>query len=302
MNSNEPNAPDEFELASPRSRRGRWIAIAGTLTIVLVPLLWAEVPVEIARWYHASAKESDLDGDSTQALLNLDRALEWSPYDPNLYLYRANLRLRLNQPFAALEDAEQAVALAPARSIEPLSQRALVLQRLGRHKSALRDIDRVVRLVGDETGKPRIAGQGPARSYDEVLNFRAYSRALAKLDLERALEDIENAIARAGDELSFDYLDTRGYILLLLGELAGAKQDMERAVELAEKALLAHQASKRDGDERSRRLQENHLHEILAVLYHHRGLVYQQLGDLKSAERDLSRADEFGYCPDEGVW
>ena len=44
------------------------------------------------------------------------------------------------------------------------------------------------------------------------------------------------------------------------------------------------------------------LDTTLAVLYHHRGLVYREIGMTDVASRDFARADELGYDPSQGVW
>ena len=61
----------------PPSSRGRWLVVAIAIGLVAVPLLWTEVPVEIARWYCAAAAESELDDDFPKALQQVDRAIEW---------------------------------------------------------------------------------------------------------------------------------------------------------------------------------------------------------------------------------
>jgi hypothetical protein len=40
----------------------------------------------------------------------------------------------------------------------------------------------------------------------------------------------------------------------------------------------------------------------LAVIYHHRGLVYERIGKTRQAQADLERARQLGYDPEKGVW
>ena len=38
------------------------------------------------------------------------------------------------------------------------------------------------------------------------------------------------------------------------------------------------------------------------MLYHHRGLVYEKLGQKERADEDLRRTDQYGYSPEDGIW
>jgi tetratricopeptide (TPR) repeat protein len=273
-----------------------------TIALVVVPLVWAEVPVEIARWYRAAAEEAELDGDVSLSLGKLNHALGWSPNDSALYLYRSALNLEAKELSRALADVDRAKDLGHSDPVMISQQRALCLQRLGRHEEAIAETDRIVRLVGESAGRPRLPGMPSRLSYDSALNFRAYARALAQRDLSEALRDIENAILRSGDQLNHAYLDTRGYLHFLLGDLENARVDMDRALADAEAEFRAFKAREKPGDPRLWAIQEKVLEANLAVIYHHRGLVYQQLGQLETAEHDLSRADELGFSPEDGVW
>ena len=47
---------------------------------------------------------------------------------------------------------------------------------------------------------------------------------------------------------------------------------------------------------------EQSAEQNLAVLYQHRGLIYEKLGRSDDAAEDFRRAQEYGYSPEDGVW
>ena len=96
-------------------------------------------------------------------------------------------------------------------------------------------------------------------------------------------------------------LDTRGYLRYLAGEdLHGARDDLERAIDLAEASVridLPGQQATTSAHE----LESSEAND-LAVLYHHRGLIYEKLGRSDEAAVDLELARKLGYDPKQGVW
>ena len=63
-------------------------------------------------------------------------------------------------------------------------------------------------------------------------------------------------------------------------------KDMDRAVDLAESRFNASKEAR----------------ESMAVIYHHRGLVFEKLGNQRQADEDFERAEKFGYDPENGVF
>jgi tetratricopeptide (TPR) repeat protein len=275
--------------------------VAVAIGLVAVPLLWTEVPAEIARWYLAAAVEAQLDGDDTKALRQADRAIEWCDRSPELYAARASLELKLHDLDGALADADRAVALAPG-AIRALSQRVLVYQRRGEHERALMDVEKLVEVVRDQPTASFATAMASDMAYEDALNLRAYSRALAGREIKQGLADIEQAFLRAGTENNPAYLDTRGFLRYLDGDFAGAESDLQRAVQLAEALLQAFRAQGASGDPRVRRDQERQLTEVLAVVLHHRGLVHEAFHRPEEAADDFRRAQQYGYSPEDGVW
>ena len=266
------------------------------------------MPAEIARWYAAAAAEAELDADDQRAVQRLGQALRWRPDDPDLLVRRAELRLRLNDRTGSLDDSERALQLTVGgQQVEALEQRIAVFQRMGNHRAALQDADRLLELVAAAPNRELQLSHGRILAYPGALNNRAYACALAERNIEQGLEDIQLAFDLIGSEEDSALLDTRGYLMFLAGDLDRALTDMERAVRMAEAERLAFQRLR--SAQRNRgidpRLLDRHsqlLDQSRAVLYHHRGLVYQQLGRETEAERDLTLAQELGYDPERGIW
>ena len=227
------------------------------LLVVLVTLVFYLTPQEVANWYHAAALEVYLVGDTEAAISYINRALEWSPDKLDVYVTRSE-----------------------------------IYQRLGHHKEAIRDQDRIVEIYRAST----------SLSLDNALNNRAYYRALGKIELDEGLEDVQQAIKIVGVERA-SFLDTRGYLYYLLGNLDFAEPDLVRATELAEQdydfAIRKINQISHVGLREKQRTQYDH---YLAIIYHHLGLLYQKQNRHEQANHYLSRGDELGYDPEQGVW
>ncbi len=276
-------------------RIGGWIAIILCLLLVLGPLLVMGFPREVARWMQAAADESVLDGDLESAENNIDKAINWGPENPILYLRRSEIRLQRNDLSGSLEDCERALALDGSGFGDGLMQRLLVYQRMGQHELALADADRMV----EESAN---AGQRAV-----ALNIRAYGRALANCEPQKGLDDIQAAFEALATEDNAAFLDTRGYLLYLIGDFEQALVDVELAVQMAEddrsSVAMQRQTLLEQGfDERLIDRQQKQMRESLAVLYQHRGLVYEALGRMEEANADFELAKEYGYNPEKGIW
>jgi tetratricopeptide (TPR) repeat protein len=279
-----------------RLRVNWWIGVAilaGMFAIVLVPLLYHALPREIDRWHMALAVERRLEGDLEGAVRSLSRVLENSPDNDELLRQRAEWRLELRDLEAALADITRALELNP-RSEAGLFLRSQVYQRLGRHDEALTDWRT---LAETNSG----FGLTPAT----ILNGRAYARAVAGVELEEALKDVERAIQLSAEDAAL--LDTRGFIHLLRGDTARALDDMNRAVELAERNHKLMSDALHIGkppvlDLREFKLTVARHAENVAVIRYHRALVYDELGEAEKAEADRRRVRELGFEPNETLF
>jgi tetratricopeptide (TPR) repeat protein len=160
--------------------------------------------------------------------------------------------------------------------------------RLGRHREAIDDFSLQIKETPPSRADP--------------WNNRAYARALANIDLEEALADVEKALAIEPDNAA--YLDTRGYLHHLLGNNEAALADLDRAVEeIAKERRMRFEAgeqAKQEGvspelvEQMEREFEQNQ-----SVIYHHRGLVHQALGNAEKAEADNKLAEDLGYDPEK---
>ncbi|HEV3024175.1 MAG TPA: hypothetical protein VGX76_16980, partial [Pirellulales bacterium] len=245
-----------------------------------------------------SLEQDDLPG----ALANLDRAIAWAPDEPRAYVLRAHCRLETNDVQGSLDDFNRLVALA-GRYVPAYTGRSIALQRLGRHREAIDDLTQAIKLSPEHDPMPR--------------NNRAYARAIAGIDLNEGLDDVNVALALIQGELNampaaFDNrrtryyrasvnrnkamcLDTRGTLYLLLAEYEKALADMDEAIALVYEAAREPQfepspLSRRQSDQQ------------MAVMFHHRGQIHQMLGHTEQANADLNQGQALGYNPAAGIY
>jgi tetratricopeptide (TPR) repeat protein len=257
----------------------------------------------IARQLVARAAEKHQFGDLQGALADLDRAASWSPDNPVIYAYRANWKLEANDVTGSLKDSDQLIRLAP-RYAQGYLHRSQVYQRLDRHREAIDDLTKAISLSPSDDPTPR--------------NNRAYARAIANVELDEALLDVERAIGIVDQQITdvlrhagetsdvtgynyqkAAYLDTRGYIHFLQDRLEPAVDDLNKAIELTvncqDQVLPRAPAAERSA------LQQRFNHE-LAVMYHHRGQALTKLGKVDEGKLDLDKGDRLGYNPAAGVF
>jgi tetratricopeptide (TPR) repeat protein len=297
--ADKDSEPFPAELADrPRGRGfGRWSGascVLLVLALVLGPLLYVGLPREMARWRIAAALEKRLDGDLQGAIEDLGRALEQFPDDEQLYRQRADWLLEARQLERALSDADRAIELAPS-DIRSYLVRSQILQRLDRHDDAVADWNRIVGLVRQGTGV----------SLAEALNGRAYARAVGNLELPEALEDVEEALQRAGNNAAM--LDTRGYIHYLRGDYTAARSDLEKAVVDIEQdyetfSQLAEDRRLGVPDPRQFELDLKRQAEAVAVIRYHRALLFDQLDEPARAKKDRQRVRELGFEPNDALF
>jgi tetratricopeptide (TPR) repeat protein len=239
-----------------------------------------------AVWFVRKAVEKRNALDFSGALAELDRAVELMPQSPEICFERAEVRYDAGDLEGSLAEYNRLVELNPHFAAAYMG-RSTIYQRQGRHREAIDELARFVEL------RP---------AWDPLpLNQRAYTRALAagqvdRAELEAGLADAERAIALAGgDEPAL--LDTRGYLLHLLGRHDEALKDLERALAATEAAVKKIQEAREITP-----LQGRALDQMQAVMLHHRGLVHRELGNADKAKADLRRADELGYDPAKGVY
>lgn len=292
--------PAEFE--SPSERRGdesrqpprspgRKRLLIGVLAFGLaLPVVVGQLALPIFRqaatgWLLDRAALHEVNGRPEAAVAAMDRALAWQGDDVELLCLRASLRLEARDAAGAIADASQAIALAPT-SPQPARIRALAQVVAGNADAAISDAELVIAL--SSPGDP------------DALNHRAYIRALVGRDLPAALADIDTAIAAGGE--SPEMLDTRGYVLHLLGRQQEAVDQLNLAIDAMQERRreLGLLVGRMERVELARRLRW--IDHSLAVMLHHRGLACRALGLAGQAEQDLSTAAKKGFDPTRGIF
>jgi tetratricopeptide (TPR) repeat protein len=278
--------------AGPLKRLFVGLALLGVVgTAVVGPAVLPTVREVVVRWSLERAIASEGQGDYGAAVADLSRAIDWAGSvddvplaKSRLLCWRAMLRIKNRDASGGLDDASMAVSYEPT-GMQPWQVRALALFVLGNTDGSLEAAQTAVDLVGDDDA--------------EALNHRAYMRALAGRDLEAALDDIERALATSGP--SPEFLDTRGYILHLLGRHHQAIDDLNVAIDTAQndRRRLLTLAGHVDPQELAYRLL--HADHSLAVMHHHRGLACRAAGLTGQADQDFAVAERKGFDPSRGI-
>jgi len=262
--------------------------------IAAVPAVYYLLPREIDRWHRALAIERQLEGDLEGAIRSLSRVIASSPDNDEHLLLRAKWQLKIRKLDAALEDATRAIELAPGNA-QAYLVRSMIYQHLGRHAEALEDWNTLADRLTRPGGIPSVY----------TLNGRAYARAVAGVELDEALAEIEQALERLPHDAAM--LDTRGFIHYLRGDLDSALADLGRAVpqvELTYNRMMMTLKTRGAGvlDLRQFKIQVEEYAENVAVIRYHRALVYDALHDADKAEEDRRRVRALGFEPNEGLF
>jgi tetratricopeptide (TPR) repeat protein len=289
---------DDLKIHDDEPPCRRQLSIKTKRLVLLVVLLGIVVPVilgpqilaagreALAHWLSSRAEQKYLEGNYAGAIADASWAIGWSPQSRELYFLRAQCREKVDDLNGSVADWNESLGLTTSSVERSLvhSCRSWVYVRLQRYQEAIDDASQAVRL-------------SPTSSN---LNTRAYVRALANLELTDALADINKALAETGDD-NAEFLDTRGYLLHLLDRNDEALNDLERAIKLTERFKLTIQLQRNAFDAHNWMAQVKETNHSLAVMYHHRGLVYDKLGRQDESEQDLRHGNQLGYNPAQGV-
>ena len=152
------------------------------------------------------------------AISDYDIAIRLKPNYVEAYLYRGIAKDDMRQHFAAISDYDIAIRLSPDDAYA-YYKRGLAKAKLEQYVAAISDFDIAIRLSPDDTG---------------AYYFR---RGATKVSLKRyiaAISDFDIAIRLSPDD-AWAYV-ARGGVKNLLGRTWEAKQDLQKALKLAEKA------------------------------------------------------------------
>ena len=201
---------------------------------------------ELARRGAASAARHDY----TSALADLDRACDLEPTSAALFAQRGGVQQALKRPAKALEDYDKALQLDASQADARLQRAALRLTAKDRD-GAKTDLDALDRTLVPQAQmrlpmstlylnleQPSVAlvqlNQWLAAHPNEVtrptaLYQRCWARALMGVDLDKAVDDCDDAID--GDAKNPVYLNARGWAYVRLGKYRKALTDFDRSIE-----------------------------------------------------------------------
>ena len=276
-----------------RPRAGAWkrwlllaVILGGVVPAIVIPQILPAVREAVVQWSLERAAECEARSDIVGAIADVSRALRWHGEEADLLCMRAMLSLEERDAPGSLEDAVRATAIAPT-AVQPWRVRALVNVVLNDVDAALSAADMVVNLSA--AGDP------------DALNHRAYIRGLVGRDLPAALADIDQALA-SGDESSAEMLDTRGFLLHLLGRHREAVDQLNLAITGMQqnRRKIGLLSGRVDPVQLACRLRG--LDHGMAVMLHHRALACRAIGLEEQAKQDFELADRKGFDPSRGIF
>ena len=244
---------------------------------------------EFARRGAASQSRGDLAG----ALADLDRACAMEPGNVDFLATRATIHAALESPDLALADLDAALRLDPAQD-EVRLRRAWLLSEKGERARTLEDLAALDKHLAPQSDRRRemaeiyagltlpaqalaqwdlwIAAHRHDVTLDAAYSGRCWARVEMNVDLDKALDDCDEAVD--ADSKNASFLDGRGWAYLRLGKLAKAKADFDRALAL-----------KKDD----------------AWSLYGRALVHQRLNEGAAAQSDLAAARQAEHAIDAAI-
>ena len=270
--------PADSQIPQPTSRtRGElprpapwfpWRSILIVSGLMLGVYAVVETPHEIGCWHMAAANEfwiegeiAAIHGDAVRAAANREQAfarmataMEWHPDDVNWLYTRAMWNSQVGKHEAALADCERVIGQLGERD-RLLAFRMEIYQKLGRHAEAVKDANQLDALSQTSGNPPR----------GDALNTVAYAKAVGKIDLPKALQQADESVRRALEEIEQNKRDDKAHATALaVGEYLGV--DQRKRDYAAEWGLYLKQDT--------------------------RGFVNYQLGNYKAALADLDAATD----------
>jgi len=167
---------------------------------------------ENAAYYKQRAMARLAADDKSGAIEDLDQSIERAPKDAQARLSRAELRHSLHDDQGALADATAAQGLLAPQSLE-FTALADLYDELGRAKDAIPLYERIIATHPDDS------------RLGFLLNGRCWSRALANVELDDALDDCNRALKLTGK--SPMVLDSRALVEFRRKDYAAALADYE---------------------------------------------------------------------------
>ena len=187
--------------------------------------------------------------DPGAALADLDRACALEPGNGAWFAMRARVHAALKDADKAASDIDTALRLDPGLADTRVVRAQLRLIQ-GRRDAALEDLATLDKTLPPQSElRGAIAGlyttlDMPAESLaqwnqwiaahphdialEHAYNGRCWARVLLGVDLDKALDDCDDAVD--ADPKNAHYLDSRAWVYLRLGKLAKARADFDRSL------------------------------------------------------------------------
>lgn len=297
----DPQIPSSSSRTPRQAERApRWFPWTSLMLVTGIFLgfyAYWEAPAEIGRWHLAAAREfwreadyGEIQGNLSQvsenrqkAFAKLEDALSWSPEEKSLLFQRAQWNLDSGQYEEALLDNNRLLERFPDE-LALLGLRAKIFHLLGRHAEAVKDAEHINNLSKTSGNPPRAS----------ALNELAYAKAIGKIDLDSALQEINDALE---SEKHPAFLDTRGFIYYQMGKYELALKDLDPAAEFYEESARTHAElvplhRRVTPDIRKFEIELRQQNEPYAVIFYHRALVHEKLGHAAAAAADRKRVRE----------
>jgi tetratricopeptide (TPR) repeat protein len=279
---------------------------------VFGPCTAMQVPREIGRWKLTEAIRMREAGDKDAAYDTLEEAVGFFTKSTELWLTKAEWLLADGKREEAIAAADQMLEIAE-ETVESLQFHSQFLQNAGEFKRAVDDWKKIVR-INEVSGKPGTA---------QAMNGLAYAQAIANVELEEALSNVNTALNSAEEHPA--YLDTRAYIYYRLAQAASGDEaqellakglaDMDPAVKTMDKFVAASRAAEplpapamRARSARPKAMREmepsyENTARSSAVMHYHRALILEGLGRKKEAQAERAVAKRLtGREPDETLF
>ena len=223
-------------------------------------------------------------GDISGAFADYEQAIKLAPDNIEYLRQRAILYARTRQPLLAVDDVAHLLKLKPD-DVDALMMRAAMRLQLDRKADIRSDLDAAAAAAPKPSDR-RIDLAGLYEAIDDypqaiaqydlwiaahpddnrrsmALNGRCWARALANVDLDRALKDCNGALSAAPHTAA--YLDSRGLVRVRMGDYARAITDYDEALAANGK---------------------------MAWSFYGRGIARLRLGQKEAGEADIAKARE----------
>lgn len=198
-------------------------------------------------------------GEFSDARTDFDQAIKLAPTDIDYLRQRASLSMEMRQPLKAVSDLDQLLTIKPD-DVDALLMRVEAKRKLDRKADVSHDLNTAAAALPNSSDRHLtvatlyasvddfadaigqydlwIAAHPQDNRQPTALNGVCWARAMANVDLDRALKDCNKALFFAGKDAKI--LDSRGMVHLRRGEYAFAIWDYNAAIKAEPDTAWSH--------------------------------------------------------------